>query len=70
MHGHLNVRIVDDVQRNYPKHVEFYSKIKFENLVNLVGFIIRIIDAFTHILSLRDVGRDNFTSFLQFTVFL
>ena len=42
MHGHLNVRIVDDGQRNCPKHVEFYSKNKFEKLVHLVGFIIRI----------------------------
>jgi len=33
----------DDGQRNCPKHVEFYSKYKFEKLVNLVGFIIRII---------------------------
>jgi len=32
----------DDGQRNCPKHVEFYSKNKFENLVHLVGFIIRI----------------------------
>ena len=29
-------------QRNCPKHVEFYSKSKFEKLVHLVGFIIRI----------------------------
>ena len=42
MHGHLNVRIVDDGQRNCPKHVEFYSKNKLEKLVRLVGFIIRI----------------------------
>jgi len=42
MHGHLNVRIVDDGQRNCPKHVVFYSKNKFEKLVHLVGFIIRI----------------------------
>jgi len=28
--------------RNCPKHVEFYSKNKFEKLVHLVGFIIRI----------------------------
>jgi len=27
---------------NSPKHVEFYSKNKFEKLVHLVGFIIRI----------------------------
>ena len=32
----------DDGQRNRPKHVEFYSKNKFEKLVHLVGFIIRI----------------------------
>jgi len=28
-------------QKNCPKHVEFYSKNKFEKLVHLVGFIIR-----------------------------
>jgi len=32
----------DDGQRNCPKHVEFYSKNKFEILVHLVGFIIKI----------------------------
>ena len=32
----------DDGQRNCSKHVEFYSKNKFEKLVHLVGFIIRI----------------------------
>ena len=32
----------DDGQRNCPKHVEYYSKNKFEKLVHLVGFIIRI----------------------------
>ena len=32
----------DDGRRNCPKHVEFYSKNKFEKLVHLVGFIIRI----------------------------
>ena len=32
----------DDGQRNCPKHVEFYSKNKFEKLVHLVGLIIRI----------------------------
>ena len=31
-----------DGQRNCPKHVEFYSKNKFEKVVHLVGFIIRI----------------------------
>ena len=33
----------DDGQRNCPKHVDFYSKDKFEKLVHLVGFIIRTI---------------------------
>jgi len=32
----------DDGQRNCPKNVEFYSSNKFEKLVHLVGFIIRI----------------------------
>jgi len=32
----------DDGQRNCPKHEEFYSKNKFEKLVHLVGFVIRI----------------------------
>ena len=32
----------NDGQRNCPKHVEFHSKNKFEKLVHLVGFIIRI----------------------------
>ena len=35
-------KIPDDGQKNCPKHVEFYSKNKFEKLVHLVGFIIRI----------------------------
>ena len=35
-------RTPDDGHRNYSKHVEFYSKNKFEKLVHLVGFIIRI----------------------------
>ena len=30
----------DDGQSNCPKHVEFYSKNKFEKLVHLAGFII------------------------------
>jgi len=36
------VKTPDDGQRNCPKHVEFYSKNKFEKLVHLFGFIIRI----------------------------
>jgi len=35
-------KTADDGQRNCPKHVEFYSKNKFEKLVHLVGLIIRI----------------------------
>jgi len=31
-----------DGHRNCPKHVEFYSKNKFEKSVHLVGFIIRM----------------------------
>jgi len=37
-------KTADDGQRNCPKHVEFYSKNKFEKLVHLVGFIIRIVN--------------------------
>jgi hypothetical protein len=33
----------DDGQRNCPKHVEFHFQNKFEKLVHLVGFIIRIL---------------------------
>jgi len=36
-------KTTDDGQRNCLKHVEFYSKNKFEKLVHLVGFIIRIL---------------------------
>ena len=36
------VKIPGDRQRNCPKHVVFYSKNKFEKLLHLVGFIIRI----------------------------
>jgi len=32
----------DDGQRNCTKHVEFYSKNKFEKLVHQIDFIIRI----------------------------
>ena len=32
----------DDGQTQCPKHVEFYSENKFEKLVNLVGFIIKL----------------------------
>ena len=40
------VRTLDDGQRNCPKHVEFYSKIKFEKSVHLVGFIVGILNGF------------------------
>ena len=36
------VKTPDDGQRNRAKHVEYYSKNKFETLVHLVAFIIRI----------------------------
>ena len=32
----------DDGQMNCPKHVEFYSENKFEKLVHLFGFIMRM----------------------------
>ena len=35
-------KIPDDGHRHCPKHVQFYSKNKFEKLVHLVGFIVRI----------------------------
>ena len=42
-------KIPDDGQRNCPKHVEFYSKNKFEKLVHRIGFIKRIYhDARSH----------------------
>jgi len=41
----VQLKPADDGQRNCPKHVEFYSKNKFDKLVHLVGFIIRIYHA-------------------------
>jgi len=41
-HCYVNSETPDDGQRNCPKHVEFYSKNKFEKFVHLVGFIIRM----------------------------
>jgi len=32
----------DDGQRNCPKHVEFYFKNKFEKIMHIVAFIVRI----------------------------
>ena len=39
-------KTADDGQRNCPKHVEFYSKNKFEKLLHIIGFIIRIYHQF------------------------
>jgi hypothetical protein len=39
---HLIGFIICFGQKMCPKHVEFYSRNKFEKLVHLVGFIIRI----------------------------
>ena len=36
----------DDGQTNCPKHVEFYSKNKFEKLLHLIGFIITIMHVY------------------------
>ena len=38
----------DDGQKTCPKHVEFYPKNKFEKLVHLVGFIIRMFNDALH----------------------
>ena len=38
----VQCQITDDGRRNCPKHVEFYYKNKFEKLVHLVGFIMRM----------------------------
>jgi len=38
----LCIKTPDDGQKTCPKHVEFYFKNKFEKLMHLVGFIIRI----------------------------
>jgi len=38
----LTVKTPTGGQRDCPKHIEFYSKNKFEKLVYLVGFIIRM----------------------------
>jgi len=35
-------KTADDGQRNCPKHVDLYSKNKYEKLMHLVGLIIRI----------------------------
>ena len=45
----------DDGHRNCPKHVESYSKNKFEKLVHLVGFITRIL---YQLIILHELGLD------------
>ena len=52
----------DEGQRNCPKHVEFYSKNKFEKLVHLVGFIKRmtkLLVAFRNFVKASTKGRSN-----------
>ena len=44
----FTVKTPDDGQRNCPKHVEFYSKNKFEKLVHLIGFITKTNHAASH----------------------
>ena len=50
-------------QRNCPKQVEFYSKNKFEKLVHLVGFIIRIYHDHGHL----NVKSSNISYKISFT---
>jgi hypothetical protein len=38
----IQYKTLDDEQKIFPKYVEFYSKNKFEKLVHLVGFVIKI----------------------------
>jgi len=63
----------DDGQWNCPKHVEFHPKNKFEKLVHLVGFIMRIQWAFCCKISLktknRTVGQEKSVVFIN-TFFL
>ena len=42
----------DEGQKTCLKHVEFYSKNKFEELVHLVGFITRIVELTASIVSI------------------
>jgi len=37
----IHIKTPGEGQRNCPKHVDFYSKYKFEILVHIFGFIIR-----------------------------
>jgi len=51
------VKTPDDGKRNCPKHVEFYSKNKFEKLVLLVGFVIRTILCTSYRISMTSSGK-------------
>ena len=56
----------DDGQRNCPKHVEFYSKNKFEKLVHLIGFIIRIYhDAPSSECQIRGINTEFFVHIIK-----
>jgi hypothetical protein len=43
---HTGFLTANDGQSNCPKHVEFYSKNKFEKLGHIVGFIIIILSLY------------------------
>jgi len=45
------------MDRYCPKHVEFYTKNKFERFVLLVGFIIRIKNKLYGIIGTSNTGR-------------
>jgi len=63
------VKTPDDGQRNCPKHVEFYSKNKFEKFVHLVGFIKRISTKSYHILHLPNIVTDLDVRVFTYSVF-
>jgi len=59
----------DDEQRNCPNHVEFYSKNKFEKLVHLAGFIMRIYhDALSPERQSREYNVSSFNSLVPYIV--
>ena len=58
----------DDGQRNCPKHVEFYFRNKFEKLVHLVSFTIRVYhDARSSECQVR-LGHPHFTWFISYFI--
>jgi len=56
-HCCMSYRFADSLRASCPKHVEFYSESKFEKLVHLVCFIIRICQ------DARSAERQKLTSF-------